>query len=71
MMNGKEDINHQWLNRPINKEEATQINELITAIECTDNTDMDTVVEKATGAVKRELWNLTDNVHIPSRYWTI
>jgi hypothetical protein len=69
MMNGKEDFNHPWLNRPINKGEATQINELIKAIERTDTTDMDLVVEKATG-VKRELWNLTDNAHTPSRYWS-
>jgi hypothetical protein len=69
MKNGKGDFIPPWLNRPINKEEAIQINELIKAIERIGTTDMDSVVEEATG-VQRELWNLTDNVHTPSRDWS-
>jgi hypothetical protein len=68
MMNGKEDITHPWLNRPISHEEARQINELIRTLVriCVS---LDDVVEKATG-VDQKLWNLTDNLHIPSKYWS-
>ena len=69
MRNGKEDFTHPWLNRPISKKEATQINELIKATERISTTIMDSVVAKATG-VDTKLWNLTDNTHIPSRYWS-
>jgi hypothetical protein len=30
---------------------------------------MNTVMEKATGILK-EIWSPTNNVHIPSRYWS-
>jgi hypothetical protein len=69
MRNGKEDFIHPWLNRPISKKEATQINELIKATERIGATNLDSVVAKATG-VDQKLWNLTDNTHIPSRYWS-
>ena len=69
MRNSKEEFIHPWLNRPISKIEATQINELIKATERIGTTIMDSVVAKATG-VDQKLWNLTDNTHIPSRYWS-
>jgi hypothetical protein len=69
MRNGKEDFIHPWLNRPTSKKEAIQINELIKATERIGTINMDSVAAKATG-VEQELWNPTDNTHIPSRYWS-
>jgi hypothetical protein len=46
VLNGTENITRPWLNRPINRDEATLTNELIKAIERTDTTDMDKVMEK-------------------------
>jgi hypothetical protein len=69
MLNGTGNNTHPWLNRPINRAEATLINELIKAIERTNTTDMEAVMEKATG-IPKEIWSPTNNVHIPSRYWS-
>ena len=68
MLNGKEDITHPWLNRPINHEDARQINELIKTLD-RKHVSLDDVIEEATG-VDQKLWNLTDNLHIPSKYWS-
>ena len=62
MRNSKEEFIHPWLNRPISKKEATQINELIKATESIGTTIMDSVVAKATG-VDQKLWNLSPITH--------
>jgi hypothetical protein len=69
MLNGTENITRPWLNKPINRKKAIAINKLIKTTERLGPEKMDTVIEKTTGTPKK-IWSITNNIHIPSRYWS-